>query len=236
MATSAQLTANRINAAHSTGPRTESGKAASSRNSTRHGFRSQTVLLPGDDPAEYQSLLDQLTAHFRPVDFIEERSIREMADAEWRLRRARLYQEELLTARIEQLRNETPDAPPIALQARAFDLLHQEPGCFAQLLRHEARFERQYDRAQNTFVRYRLARLQLQGTLAASAPAATVTNEPNSPRSTATAPPTDDVQTPRNAACPCGSGLKYKRCCARNAPPVLGPASPTHPDLRRSAA
>jgi hypothetical protein len=28
--------------------------------------------------------------------------------------------------------------------------------------------------------------------------------------------------TPRNAACPCGSGQKHKRCCGKNAPPVLG--------------
>jgi hypothetical protein len=28
--------------------------------------------------------------------------------------------------------------------------------------------------------------------------------------------------TPRNAPCPCGSGQKYKRCCGKNAPPVLG--------------
>jgi uncharacterized protein YchJ len=28
-------------------------------------------------------------------------------------------------------------------------------------------------------------------------------------------------QTPRSAPCPCGSGEKYKRCCGRNAPPVL---------------
>jgi hypothetical protein len=27
--------------------------------------------------------------------------------------------------------------------------------------------------------------------------------------------------TPRNASCPCGSGAKYKRCCGKNAPPVL---------------
>ncbi len=26
---------------------------------------------------------------------------------------------------------------------------------------------------------------------------------------------------PRGAPCPCGSGQKYKRCCGRNAPPVL---------------
>lgn len=34
----------------------------------------------------------------------------------------------------------------------------------------------------------------------------------------------------RSAPCPCGSGLKYKRCCGRNAPPVLnGPL--TEPGL-----
>ncbi|MFN7936112.1 MAG: SEC-C metal-binding domain-containing protein [Bryobacteraceae bacterium] len=32
-------------------------------------------------------------------------------------------------------------------------------------------------------------------------------------------------QTPRNALCPCGSGNKYKRCCGKNAPPVLGRAA-----------
>jgi len=31
----------------------------------------------------------------------------------------------------------------------------------------------------------------------------------------------DRRQTPRNALCPCGSGNKYKRCCGKNAPPVL---------------
>ncbi len=28
-------------------------------------------------------------------------------------------------------------------------------------------------------------------------------------------------QTPRNAKCPCGSGEKFKRCCGKDAPPVL---------------
>lgn len=30
---------------------------------------------------------------------------------------------------------------------------------------------------------------------------------------------------PRGAPCPCGSGLKYKRCCGHNAPPVLSNAA-----------
>lgn len=32
-------------------------------------------------------------------------------------------------------------------------------------------------------------------------------------------------KTPRNAACPCKSGQKYKRCCGRNTPPVLNEAA-----------
>lgn len=34
--------------------------------------------------------------------------------------------------------------------------------------------------------------------------------------------------TPRNAPCPCGSGQKFKRCCGRNAPPVLHGTPLTH--------
>ena len=31
--------------------------------------------------------------------------------------------------------------------------------------------------------------------------------------------------TPRNAQCPCGSGQKHKRCCGKDAPPVLNKAA-----------
>ena len=34
-------------------------------------------------------------------------------------------------------------------------------------------------------------------------------------------------QTPRSARCPCGSGLKYKRCCGTHAPPVLNRTAPS---------
>jgi hypothetical protein len=45
-----------------------------------------------------------------------------------------------------------------------------------------------------------------------------LTDEPNSAPSA----------TPRSAPCPCGSGLKYKRCCGQTAPPQLGSvAQPT---------
>jgi uncharacterized protein YecA (UPF0149 family) len=41
-----------------------------------------------------------------------------------------------------------------------------------------------------------------------------------------TEPPQPEiVQIPRNAACPCNSGQKYKRCCGRNAPAILHQAA-----------
>jgi hypothetical protein len=40
---------------------------------------------------------------------------------------------------------------------------------------------------------------------------------------TANEPETSEPNTPRNAPCPCRSGQKFKRCCGKNAPPVLSP-------------
>jgi uncharacterized protein YchJ len=37
--------------------------------------------------------------------------------------------------------------------------------------------------------------------------------------------PSRPVQIPRSAPCPCGSREKFKRCCGKNAPPVLGRAA-----------
>jgi uncharacterized protein YchJ len=37
--------------------------------------------------------------------------------------------------------------------------------------------------------------------------------------------PTTSSEIPRSAPCPCKSGQKYKRCCGRNAPPVLNRAA-----------
>jgi len=55
MATEKQLQANRQNALKSTGPKSSIGKMIASRNSTKHGFYSTSVLLPSEDPEEFLS-------------------------------------------------------------------------------------------------------------------------------------------------------------------------------------
>src|SRR5947209_9769583 len=51
----AQTAANRHNAKHSTGPRTEEGKRRSAANSTKHGLTSSAVVLPNESQEEYES-------------------------------------------------------------------------------------------------------------------------------------------------------------------------------------
>jgi hypothetical protein len=49
----------------------------------------------------------------------------------------------------------------------------------------------------------------------------TLPPDPSRDRQGAVQPPAAAPAIPRNAPCPCHSGLKYKRCCGATAPPVL---------------
>jgi hypothetical protein len=61
----------RANGAKSHGPVTAEGKAISSRNSLRHGLTSTAVVLPGESPEEFQSLLDGYIDQFQPATAVD---------------------------------------------------------------------------------------------------------------------------------------------------------------------
>lgn len=85
------------NALRSTGgPRTEAGKAASSRNSLRHGLTAQQTLLPGEDAAEFDRLCSSLAGDRKPVGELEIQLTGEIAACMWRLARARRHEADLL--------------------------------------------------------------------------------------------------------------------------------------------
>ena len=56
MATQAQINANRANAQKSTGPRSVEGKSASRFNALKHGIDAASIVIPGEDPADYDAL------------------------------------------------------------------------------------------------------------------------------------------------------------------------------------
>jgi hypothetical protein len=85
----ARLEANRANAEHSTGPRTQAGKAKSSQNSFKHGIYSKQLILHWEDPNEFEQLKDGLMEEHQPRTLTENLLVQEMAEHYWRIQRFR---------------------------------------------------------------------------------------------------------------------------------------------------
>ncbi len=99
MATSAlQLEANRANAQHSTGPRSQSGKQKSSQNACQHNLTGGSALAPGEDPAAYEKHVALMIAEYTPGNPVAEFVVRQIADAMWRLQRCRRLEDEILAS------------------------------------------------------------------------------------------------------------------------------------------
>ena len=87
MTTEKQVQANRKNAQKSTGPTSATGKAKVSGNRITHGILSNKLLLEGENPDDYQSLLDDLLSQLRPVGTLEQALVEKIAVILWRQRR-----------------------------------------------------------------------------------------------------------------------------------------------------
>jgi hypothetical protein len=92
MSTQAQILANQANAKHSTGPRTEAGKATVAANATTHGATSKQAFIKGESRIEHEHQLAQFEAEFQPVTMHEKFLVKAMADASWRLRRLHIWE------------------------------------------------------------------------------------------------------------------------------------------------
>ena len=90
--TQKKIEANRRNARHSTGPRTERGKYNSRFNALTLGLFAKHVVIPICDgytsERDFQSLLNGLHGDFQPVGLYEEWLVLKIAECMWRLRRA----------------------------------------------------------------------------------------------------------------------------------------------------
>jgi len=87
MTTAAQRKANKQNAQHSTGPRTEQGKQRSSQNALKHGFRAKDPLIPGEDPDHYYRHSAELESELQPAGPLEKNLVDQIVDITWRLKR-----------------------------------------------------------------------------------------------------------------------------------------------------
>ena len=92
-----QVRANQMNALKSTGPKTEAGKAASSANALRHGLTARQIVLSGENPAEFETLREDLAREIAPITAMEVLLVDRLAQLFWRLRRVPTFEAALLT-------------------------------------------------------------------------------------------------------------------------------------------
>src|SRR5258707_7761464 len=84
MSSELQIEANRLNAQKSTGPSTPEGRAAVRLNGLKYGLYAETLILPGEDPAEFDALLDRLHARHQTPPPTEGIFLPHLAIARWR--------------------------------------------------------------------------------------------------------------------------------------------------------
>jgi len=203
MATTAQILANRQNAERSHGPVTAEGRARVSQNASKFGLFSVANFVRPEEQGVFNEFETGYLAELAPDSSLEQTLAREIIHAAWRLRRC---------ANLEV-------APPEDLTDEELDRL-------------QISIDRARAAAQRTFHRSlkELRRLQAERVYATFAAGADYTKQAaetapeNSAKQTQSepapaAPPARVI--PRSAPCPCKSGQKYKRCCGKNAPPVL---------------
>jgi hypothetical protein len=93
MATEQQLAANRANAQLSTGPKTEAGLAASSRNATTHSLTSKGfIILPGQHDI-FNELESGLRGSLKPDTPLQEVIFIRIVECAWKLERCRLAEQ-----------------------------------------------------------------------------------------------------------------------------------------------
>jgi hypothetical protein len=144
MATAAQILANRSNSHRSTGPQTEAGKERSSQNSYKHGLTSSKIVLPGEDPAEYDSFRAGILQQYQPANATEQILAEELAAAGWRLNRARAVEAEVL----KKLMGDAADSA-VGLA----NVFIEKPKEFERLQRYLTSIERAYYRALDKLTR-----------------------------------------------------------------------------------
>ena len=154
MASTSQINANRENAKKSTGPRTEEGKARVSLNALKHGLLARDAVLPEEDPAEFDRQLRDLEHDLRPENSLEFELVRQIADAQWRMRRLVRIETAFLSGAIEaQRRHEEifhPDSIPSGREGESQLLgagLLNRTQALLHLARYDAHLSRRYYRA-----------------------------------------------------------------------------------------
>ena len=156
----------------STGPRTAEGKSRSAMNAMRHGLTGRVVVLPSEDLNAYRTFCKELMADLAPETALERQYAQTFCDTQWRLNRARSYEDSMLAlAHFESQAVAGIDHPDIQNALTAAKVFRENSKAFVNLSLYEQRLARQQKEALR-----QLQELQAQRKSAAAAVAETTPN------------------------------------------------------------
>ncbi len=177
-----RLAANRENAKKSTGPRTDEGKARSSRNAVKHGFRASSfTVVRLEDLDEVEKLKADAVACYKPVNSQELVAVERIAMAQQQIFRGGRLDAGMFTSAMNDVldRTNNPIIPmdpdmvgdgdiEITRQqnrnyciAEGFRRIAKESNCIGLMLRYRAQAEREYRRAIEDFDRLKALRHEM---------------------------------------------------------------------------
>jgi hypothetical protein len=124
MLTEKQLAANRANAQHSTGPKTESGKKISSLNALRHNLTGQVTAMTEEDRIAHDKFSTGIIRSLAPEGDLELQFAQRVATDSWRLNRASAIEDNIFalgfTNHAEEISTEHPQVHAALTAAKTF--------------------------------------------------------------------------------------------------------------------
>ena len=139
--TDSQLRANQQNAQHSTGPRTEEGKARARFNARRHGLTGQFYVMDEYDRQAYQTFESGIMNDLSPEGPYERQLAISIAQDHWRMNRAKGIEFNTMGVRQNQhdIDADSPEAETAVSNAQTWN---SDNKAFANMALYETRLNR----------------------------------------------------------------------------------------------
>ncbi len=130
----AQLESNRKNTQMSTGPRSPEGKARSRENAYKHGLTGEGVVLPHEDAAQFDNLVNTLEAEMRPKNTLARECLSRLALLMLKMTRAALHETKCIAHNQRKAEAEF-DAARLSESDHLISWIANEPATNARRLR-----------------------------------------------------------------------------------------------------
>ena len=92
------------------------GRQLLHKNALKHGLLARDTVMPGEDPADFDRQLSALEADIQPANSLEFELVRQIADAQWRMRRLTRLETGFLAAAVDDQRRHLEKRRPDELR------------------------------------------------------------------------------------------------------------------------